>query len=56
MQDTHLVALRASNSTNVIDFLANLSSFFKSLYSITLHLTELNDLGERIIVTLHLGG
>ena len=49
MQDI-LVALRASNSTKVIDLLANLSSFFKSLCSTTLHLSELNSLEERIIL------
>ena len=52
MQDILPVALRASNSTKVIDLLANLSSFFKSLCSTTLHLSELNSLEERIILIL----
>ena len=52
MQDILPIALRASNSTKVIDLLANLSSFFKSLCSTTQHLSELHSLEERIILIL----
>lgn len=52
MQDILPVALRASNSTKVIDLLAKLSSFFKKLCSTTLDPNELDELQEGIILTL----
>ncbi|XP_056698013.1 uncharacterized protein [Spinacia oleracea] len=52
MQDILPVALRASNSTKLIDLLAGLSSFFKRLCSTTIDPDDLDDLQDGIILTL----
>ncbi|KAL2894401.1 polyprotein [Bienertia sinuspersici] len=52
MQDILPVALRASRTTEIVEFVSDLSSFFKIVCNTTLDPKELDELQSKIILTL----